>query len=298
MIGGLVFVLSAYLLWAMFPLYFKALDCVSALEILSHRIVWSLVFAVIVLFFMRRWHWIRQLFLAPKILLYFAASSVLIAVNWGTYIYAVLSGVVIDASFGYFINPLVTVLLGAVCLREKLRPTQWVCVGIAAAAVLFLTITRGNLPLISLVLAVSFGLYGLVRKVAPLGSLEGFSLESAMLFPFALGYLVYLAATGEMVFLNHSASIDWLLLAAGPITAVPLLLFASGARRIPYSILGITQYSSPTIQFFMAIYVFNEPLSMTQLFAFGLIWIAVALFTAESILWYRKLKKTQIVKAS
>lgn len=298
MIGGLVFVLSAYLLWALFPLYFKALDCVSALEILSHRIVWSLLFALVVLFFLRRWQWIRQLRIAPRILIYFAASSLLIAVNWGTYIYAVLSGVVIDASFGYFINPLVTVLLGALCLREKLRPMQWVCVAMAAVAVIFMSITRGSLPLISLVLAVSFGLYGLVRKIAPLGSLEGFSLESAMLFPFALGYLVYLGATGEMVFLNHSVAIDGLLLAAGPITAVPLLLFASGARRIPYSILGIAQYSSPTIQFFIAIYLFNEPLSMTQLIAFGIIWIAVALFTAESIHWYRKLKKTQIEKAS
>ena len=291
MLGGLFCVLSAYLLWALFPFYFKALDSVSALEILSHRIVWSLVFALIVLFFMRRWQWLRQLFVTPKIFLYFAASSLFIAVNWGVYIYAVLTGVVIDASFGYFINPLVTVLLGAVCLRERLRPVQWACVGIAAAAVIFMTISRGHLPLISLVLATSFGFYGLVRKIAPLGSLEGFSLESAMLFPFALAYLVYLAGTGEMVFLNHTAETDWLLLAAGPITAVPLLLFASGARRIPYSVLGIAQYSSPTIQFFIAIYAFNEPLSMQQLFAFGLIWIAVALFTAESILWYRKVNK-------
>ncbi len=293
MIRGLTFVLSAYLLWAMFPLYFKALGIVSALEILSHRIVWSLVFALIVLFFLRRWQWIKLIRINPKILLYFGASSLLIAINWGTYIWAVLNGVVIDASFGYFINPLVTVLLGSICLREKLRKMQWISVGLAALAVLFLSLCRGSIPVVSLVLATSFAFYGLVRKVAPLGSLEGFSLESAILFPFALGYLIYLGAIDQMVFWHADAHIDWLLLAAGPITAIPLLLFASGARMIPYSILGIAQYSSPTIQFVMAITLFGEPLSMEQLFAFGLIWIAVALFTGESIWWYKKLKETK-----
>lgn len=290
MLYGLIQVLSAYLMWGLFPLYFNELLSVSALEILSHRIVWSVVFAIVVLIATIGLGWLRDILHKPKTLLYFAVSSILIAVNWGTYIWAVTHNMIIDASLGYFINPLITVLLGALILKERLRIGQWGCIALAFFAVAYLTYCRGHLPLISLVLACSFGLYGLVRKTAPLGSLQGFTLESLFLMPLALVYMGYLAYNQNLVFLHAPEHINWLLIAAGPITAIPLLLFAAGARKIPYSVLGITQYSSPSIQFLLGVFFFHESFGQEQLITFSLIWTAVALFTVESIRWYQQIK--------
>ena len=290
MLYGLIQVLTAYLLWGLFPLYFNELLSVPALEILSHRIVWSVLFALIILLGTIGLGWLRDVCAKPKTLLYFAVSSLLIAVNWGTYIWAATHNMIVDASLGYFINPLITVLLGALILKERLRPLQWLCISVALVAVAYLTYCRGHLPLISLVLACSFGLYGLVRKTAPLGSLQGFTLESLFLTPLALLYIGYLGYTQELVFLNTSTQINVLLIAAGPITAIPLLLFAAGARKIPYSVLGIAQYSSPSVQFLLGVFFFHEPFNTDQMITFGLIWLSVALFTAESIHWYHQLK--------
>lgn len=290
MLYGLALVVAAHCLWGVFPLYFNALGDIPPLEVLAHRIVWSVVFAAIIITVTRRTQWIGQLLKTPKTIAFFLLSALLIAVNWGTYIYATTSGHNISASLGYFINPLVNVFLGTIFLHERLRPVQWLSVALVACGVIYLTVSQGELPIISLILPISFALYGLVRKVAPLGSLEGFTLESALLTPFALVYLGYLASLDQLFFAYGPVNTDLLLIAAGPMTAIPLLLFAAAARKLPYSVLGIAQYTSPTIQFILALTVFKETISMEQIITFTMIWTAVLLFTLESILYYRRIK--------
>lgn len=230
---GVLFTLAAYLLWGLFPLYFHALQDVSALEILAHRIVWSLVVTAAILMALRRGEWIRGLVKEPRTLAIFTGSALLIGLNWGTYVYSIVSGQTIEASLGYFINPLMSVALGALFLGERLSKAQLGAVALAAAGVLYITISTGTAPFLGLVLAASFALYGLIRKLAPLGSLEGMALENVILAPFALGYMFWLLERGELLFATEGWDVKTLLLLAGPITTIPLLLFASGVRRIP-----------------------------------------------------------------
>lgn len=280
---GILSALAAYILWGLFPLYFKSLQAIAPLEILAHRVLWSLLFLAAVLAWRRQWSWIGAVSRQPKILAGFAASALLLSVNWSIYIWSVNGGRVIDASLGYFINPLVNVLLGFLLLGERLRRAQWMAVALAVAGVAWLTWQSGHPPWIALALAATFGLYGLLRKTAALGALEGLSLETMVLFPLALGYLAYLTFAGRNGFLHAPPATQWLLAAAGPITAVPLLLFASGARRIPLSLLGLLQYIGPTLQLLLGVWLYHEPFGGARLAGFAMIWAALALYTAEGL---------------
>ena len=274
----------AFLCWGLFPLYFHALSDVPPMQILVHRVLWSLLFLAIILTVRRQWKWLGELRSQPKVMGSFVISSLLLSGNWLLYIWAVNSGHVIEASLGYFINPLVNVMLGYLVLKERLRVGQWVAIAIATLGVLWLTFQAGQIPWIALILAASFGGYGLMRKTAALGALEGLSFETLILFPFALGYLGWLSLHGQNSFATvASDSTRWLLVAAGPITAIPLLLFASGARKIPLSVLGLLQYIGPTIQMSLGIFMFHEAFTAARLVGFVLIWSALALYAAEGM---------------
>lgn len=292
---GVVYAALAYICWGLFPLYFKALHNVAPLEVLAHRVVWSLVFVFAVLVVQRHWGWLAKAWREPRMLWPFAASGTVIAINWFVYIWAVTNGHVVDASLGYFINPLVNVLVGYLVLKERLRPSQWAAVALAALGVIWLTILSGQLPWIALVLAFSFASYGLLRKTAPLGALEGLAVETTVLAPFALAGLLWAASQGQAAFPVADASTQWLLVAAGPITAIPLLLFAAGARRIPFSLLGLLQYFGPTLQLLIGVWVFNESFDAPRALGFGAIWLALLTYSAEG--WWRSRRTVEAAPA-
>lgn len=285
---GVLAAVVAYTLWGVFPVYWRALHAVPALEILCHRMVWSLVFLVLVLAIMRRWVWLGQLRKSPKALMASLGSACLLGANWYIYIWAVNAGHIVDASLGYFINPLVSVLLGVLFLRERLRLWQGMAIGLAAAGVLFLTLGLGAFPWIAFTLAGTFGFYGLLRKIAPLGSLEGLSLEMAYLFVPALACLAYLEASGRAHF-GHAGTVTSLLLAlTGIITAFPLLMFASAARQVTLATVGILQYIAPTLQFLLGVLAYGEPFSQTRLIGFAVIWVALVVYSTEGVIEERK----------
>jgi chloramphenicol-sensitive protein RarD len=283
---GLIYAAIAYLTWGLLPIYWKALHDLPPLEIMAHRVVWSLVFVGIVLTVRRQWRWIGTI--NRQTLLTFVAVSALISINWFVYIWAVNAGFVVETSLGYFINPLVNVSLGALFLGERLRRLQWVAIGMAAAGVLYLTISYGSLPWISLTLAFTFGFYALLKKTAKLNSVEGLTLEMGLIFPLALIYLAYLGATDQAAFPKVGLGIESLMVGAGVITAIPLLAFASAARRISMTALGLMQYVAPTMQFCLGVFLYHEPFSRAQLVGFSLIWLALAAYTAESIVHNRQ----------
>lgn len=280
--AGILYAATAYALWGVFPIYFKALQSVAPIEVLLHRIVWSLLFLAALLAWRRQWSWLGQVVRQPKTLASFAASALLLSTNWYIYIWSVNHGRVIDASLGYFINPLVNVLLGFFILHERLRPVQWSAIALAGVGVAWLTWHAGSFPWIGLTLALTFGSYGLLRKIAVLGPLEGLSLETMLLFPFACAYLLVLATENHSALLQGDFSIQALLVAAGPITAVPLLLFAAGARRISLSLLGLLQYIGPTLQLLIGVWLYHEPFGPARFIGFGLIWAALLIYSFES----------------
>jgi len=285
---GILSAALAFLCWGLFPIYFHALQDVPPAQILAHRVLWSLLFLVTVLSIRRQWKWLPGILRQPRVIASFIASAFLLSANWLIYIWAVNNGHVIESSLGYFINPLVNIMFGYVLLKERLRVGQWAAIGLAACGVAWLTWQAGVVPWIALLLAASFGAYGLMRKTAALGALEGLSFETMLLFPLAVGYVAWLSMHGENMFVTTgSDTTRWLLIAAGPITAIPLLLFASGARRIPLSVLGLLQYISPTMQFLLGVWLFHEAFSADRLVGFLLIWSALALYAAEG-LWQRK----------
>ena len=290
---GMLFAAASYVIWGLFPLYFKALQSIPAIEILLNRMVWSLLFMLLVLAWRQQWSWLGTVRRQPRVLAGFGASALLLASNWFIYIWAVNNGRVVDSSLGYFINPLVNVLLGFLVLRERLRPGQWAAVALAAAGVAWLTWQAGQLPWIALVLAGTFASYGLLRKTASLGALEGLSLETLLLFPLALGYLGWLTLDGHNAFLAAPGATQWLLVAAGPITAIPLLLFAYGARRIPFSTLGLLQYIGPTLQLLLGVWLYHEPFSGARLAGFVLIWAALAVYWLEGV-WRAQFAKSPV----
>lgn len=278
----------AFLCWGLFPLYFHAVKEVPSMQILAHRMIWSLAFLLIVLALRRQWRWLEQV-RQPRVFWSFVASALLLSANWLLYIWAVNNGHVIEASLGYFINPLVNIMFGYLLLKERLRRVQWIAIAIAALGVAWLTWQSGSVPWIALCLAASFGAYGLLRKTAALGALEGLSFETMVLFPIAAIYVGWLTLHGENAFLNTASDATrWLLVAAGPITAVPLLLFASGARQIPLSILGLLQYLAPTIQFLLGVWLFKEAFTADRLVGFVLIWAALLLFAGEGLIRSRQ----------
>ena len=280
---GILYAATAYILWGLFPIYFKALQNVSPVQILWHRVVWAFVLLLIVLTARRQWSWITGVSRQPRILAGFSASALLLSINWYIYIWSVNNDHVVDASLGYFMNPLVNVLLGFLLLNERLRPTQWAAVALAAAGVAWLTLQAGHPPWIGLSLALSFGFYGLLRKTASLGALEGLSLETLLLFPVALGYLAWLSLNHQNAFTHATLSSKCLLIAAGPITAVPLLLFAAGARRIPLSTLGLLQYLAPSLQLLLGVWLYDEPFGGRRLVGYAVIWAALALYSLDGL---------------
>jgi chloramphenicol-sensitive protein RarD len=291
---GILYALLAYIIWGLLPLYIKSLHGVAPLEILLHRMVWSLVFLGAILLWRRHFGWLRDVVANPRLVLGFAASAGLLCCNWFLYIWAVSADRVVDASLGYFINPLFSVLLGVLLLHERLRPAQWLSIAIAAAGVLWLTVTAGQLPWIALGLAATFAGYGLLRKTGALGALEGLSLETLLLFPLAAVTLGFLFVTGQDTTRAAAPGTQVLLMMAGPITAVPLLFFAAGARRIPLSLLGLLQYAGPTIQLVLGIWLYHEPFPAQKQIGYALIWVSLAIYAAEGLLVARLTQRKPI----
>jgi chloramphenicol-sensitive protein RarD len=263
------------------PIYWHALADVPALEILPHRIVWSLAVVLILLAVRKDWQWLADGLRHPAVFRVFLVTAALLAVNWLVYLWANNNGHIVETSLGYFITPLVSVVLGLLVLHERMRPGQWLSVGIAALGVLFLVLTAGGWLWISLALALSFGFYGLLRKTARLGSLEGLTVEMAIIFLPALGYLILLSARGEAAFGATGVSTTTLLALSGIVTAVPLLLFASGARLVPLTTLGLLQYIAPTLQFCIGVFVYREPFDTARLLGFSIVWFALAVYWME-----------------
>jgi chloramphenicol-sensitive protein RarD len=278
---GIWYGIGAYTMWGLFPVYFKALQQVPALEIMFHRVVWSFLLVAFLMLLRGEWSELRDQMAVPNIWLIYTLAAVLLAINWLVYIYAINTGHIVEGSLGYFINPLLSVAMGVVFLREKLRPAQWIPIGLAAVGVVYLTAIYGRIPWIALALAFSFGLYGLLKKIAPLGSLHGLTLETAILFLPALGYLLYIGYIGKGAFAYLGWGASLLLAAAGFITALPLLLFASAARSIPLYMVGLLQYIAPTGQFLLGVLLYHEPFTPAQLLGFGIIWAALAFYWVE-----------------
>ena len=286
--SGLVYAALAYVIWGLFPIYFHALARVDAFEIVMHRSLWSFVFVWAALVALRRLEWVPGVVRRPRLIAQFMLSALFLSANWLLYVWSVNHGHVVEASLGYFVTPLINVLLGTWVLKERPRRLQWLAVGVAACGVLWLTATLGRPPWIALGLAASFGTYGLLRKTAPLGAQEGLAVETAVMAPVALVALAAMSAPRGGLFAGmDGATAGWLLF-AGPLTAIPLLLFAAGARRVTMATLGTLQYLSPSIQFLLGVTFFGEPLQDTRLAGFVVIWSALMIYSADGFLWMRR----------
>ena len=294
---GIVLGALAYTLWGTFPLYWTLLEPGGAVEILAHRIVWSLLTMVLVLVLWRRVPQLKALLRDRRKLLIISGAAVVISINWGGYIWGVNNGRVLETSLGYFINPLVTVLMGVLVLGERLRRLQWVAMGIAFVAVVVLTIDYGRPPWVALVLAFSFGTYGLAKKQAAVGAVESITVETVVLAPFAAAYIAWLVATGQSNFGSHGLGHAALFTTTGIITAVPLMLFGAAAIRVSMVSLGLLQYLAPTIQFALGILVFHEDMPASRWIGFGLVWVALVMFTVEA-LNHRRRQLSLIAQAS
>ncbi len=279
---GAAFGAAAFLWWGFAPLYFKAVGSVAPLEVLAHRITWSFIFLVVLLGIRGRLGATLDMFRDRRTILTMSLTTCLIAVNWLVFIWAIANDRLVEASLGYFINPLVNVAFGAVFLRERLRRPQLVAVGLAACGVAWLTVRQGHAPWIALVLAVSFAVYGLLRKLARPGGLEGLALETTLLCPLAIGFMAWRQAHGALAFGNAGPGLSLLLCAAGPITALPLIWYAEGVRRLRLSTIGFLQYLSPTFQFLLAVVAFGEPFTRMHAIGFGAIWVALAMYTWDT----------------
>ncbi len=279
---GFAFGVAAYGLWGVLPIYFKAIAAVAAVDIVAHRVLWSLPFLALLLFVSRGWSEVRQAVQRRRTLLLLLTTATLIGVNWLLYVYAVTSGHILAASLGYYLNPLANVLLGRFILKERLSWLQWSAIAIAAAGILVLAVGALDQLWISLTLCVSFATYGLLRKIALVDAVAGLGIETALLFPLAVGWLSWRLATGEPSF-GANGTETALLIAAGVVSTTPLLLFTAAARRLPYSTLGMLQFLAPTLQFGCAVWLYGEALGHAHAIAFGAIWAALALYMVELI---------------
>lgn len=279
---GFAFAVSAYLMWGFLPIYMKALSHVPAAEVIAHRVLWSVPVAGVILLWLGRLGDVRAALRSPRMLAMGVVTAALITLNWGVYVWSIQSGHALDAALGYYINPLFSVFLGAVLLKERLSRAQWAAIALAVTAVAVLTYEAGRLPFVALGLTVSWGLYALCKKRLPIGPNEGFMLEVLLLFPFALGYALWLAASGTGHF-----RMDWgttaLLAGTGFVTAIPLMIYANGAKLLRLSTIGVLQYIAPTMIFLTAVFVFGEPFGMARAVAFPMIWAALAVYTWELI---------------
>lgn len=280
---GFLLGVAAYTLWGAFPLYWPLLEPAGAIEILAHRVLWSLVTVALLVVVTRRVPALRAIIGTPRVRRLLTVGAVVIAVNWATYIWGVNNGHVVEAALGYFINPLVTVLMGVLILRERLRPLQWVATGIAACAVLVLAINYGRPPWVALVLAFSFGTYGLAKKQANTGAVESLAFETIVLAPVAAAYVAYLVATGSSTFGNEGITHALLVTTTGLVTAVPLICFGAAAIRLPMVTLGLLQYLAPIFQFALGVLLFHEDMPLGRWIGFVLVWIALTIFTVEAI---------------
>ena len=280
---GLFVGATAYILWGAFPLYWPLLEPGGAVEILAHRIVWSLLTMSLLVFVLRKRALLRAIGRNPRVFRLLLLAAFVITLNWGTYIYGVNNGRVVETSLGYFINPLVTVLMGVLILGERLRRLQWIALGVGTAAVAVLTWDYGRLPYVALVLAFSFGTYGLAKKTAGAGAIESLAFETAVITPFAGGYLIWLSATGGSHFSSDGVGHALLLMSAGVVTAIPLICFGFAATRVSMVSLGLLQYLAPVLQFLLGIIVFDEEMPPGRWVGFGLVWIALSMFTFELI---------------
>jgi len=286
--NGTLAAFTAYVLWGVLPIYWKALSNVPSQEMLSHRVFWSLAFAAFLLSTQRRWGWLAEAFKKRGRLWPLCGTAALLGLNWFTYIWAINHGHIVESSLGYFINPLVNVLLGVLFLRERLRPWQWAAIGLAASGVLYLTVNYGQLPWVALLLALTFGFYGLIRKTTSLGPVEGLTVETGLLAVPALAYLVYLGGTGAGSFGRAPVATHVLLILAGAVTAVPLILFSYGARLVTLTTLGVLQYIAPTLQFLIGVLVYRESFTPARLVGFCIIWAALLVYTFEGIVFRRR----------
>lgn len=294
---GIWYAIIAYSIWGLFPLYWKPLHDVPAMQIIGHRIGWSFILLFLIIILSRQWKEFRAAAFQWRTLMIYTVSAVLISINWLVYVWAVNAGLVVEASLGYFINPLLSVLLGVIFLREKLRTWQWVSLGVAALGVVIVSFAYGTFPWISVALALSFGLYGLVKKRAPLNSLHGMTIETGIVFIPALLYLLTLEAQGQGAFLHTNVTSNLLMIGAGAVTTIPLLLFSSAAQRIPLALIGIIQYITPTMQFLLGVFFYKEAFSIEQLIGFGLVWLALIIFTLEGFLARKASQPTPVMIA-
>lgn len=285
---GILFAALAYSMWGLFPIYFKLLHNVPSVQIVMHRIVWSALLLSGVVVVVRQVGALRRE-LTFKIWFNYLIAGSLLTVNWLVYVWSVNSGHILDGSMGYFINPLVSVLLGVIFLRERLRTGQWAAIGLAAAGVIYLTVTYGSLPWIALALASTFGLYGLMKKLAPLNPLHGLTLETTAIFLPALGVLIFSEISGVGVLGHTDTSTTLLIIFTGVMTVLPLLLFSASAQMVPLSTLGVLQYISPTLQFLTGVLLYQETFSVQRLIGFVLIWAALGVFTLEGFAWRRRM---------
>jgi len=297
---GTVYGAGAYLIWGAFALYFHLLLPASALEILLHRVVWSLLVCVVAVIAMGDTGWVRPLLAEPRRLVRLGVAALFVAVNWGTYIYAVNSGQVVEASLGYFINPLVTVLIGVLLLGERLRRLQWLAVALGAVAVVVLTIDYGHPPWLALTLAGSFSTYSLMKKRigVSLGALGGLTTETALLFPLAAGALVWLEVTGRGTFTEQGPGHGLLLATTGIATTVPLLLFAAAARRVPLTTIGLLQFTTPVLQLLCGVLVLDETVPPSRWIGFGVVWLALLVLTADSLRNARTRSRARVLAGS
>lgn len=278
-LNGFLFALSAYLLWGFLPLYMKALAHISPAEVIAHRILWSIPVAGLLLIILKRTDDLKKAIRNPKMLGMAAVTATLISVNWGIYVWAIGAGHALDTALGYFINPLFSILLGAVILKEKLKKTQVAALSLVVLAVVILTVEAGRLPIVALALTFSWGFYAFFRKTLPIGPNQGFLLEVLLLSPIALAYLVYLNLQGGGHFMMGNATDTVMLASAGLVTAIPLILYANGAKLLRLSTIGIMQYIAPSMIFITAVFVFHEPFSTAKAVAFPLIWAALVIYT-------------------
>ena len=278
---GILYAIGAYLMWGLFPIYWKQLESIDALQLIGHRIGWSFILLILFVLVTRQWKNFRSVAFNKKTIRIYLIAAVLISVNWFTYVWAVNHNFVVETSLGYYINPLFSVLLGVIFFRERLRFVQWIPIALAAIGVIYLTVTYGSLPWIALTLAFSFGLYGMVKKTAPLNSLYGLTLETGLLFVPALAYLIFCETTGQGAFLHSGELKDWMMVGAGLVTIIPLLLFSAAVPRVPLTTIGILQYINPTMQFLLGVLVYKEPFTHNSLIGFGIVWAGLILFWAE-----------------
>ncbi|UTV99717.1 EamA family transporter RarD [Marinomonas rhizomae] len=290
--SGIFYALTAFTLWAIAPIYFKEMSFVPAQEILAHRIIWSCVIVLFLIVLLRYTDALKTVLRSRKALTAMLASTLLIGVNWGTFIWAVQNNQMLSASLGYYINPLISILLGVIFFKEKLDRVRKAAVVLCFCAVAFEVIQFGSLPWIALALALTFGFYGLVRKKIAVDSFTGMAIETAIMLPFALLYLALSPSPTANIF-NNSAQVNWLLFAAGPVTMVPLMCFAAAANRVSMVTLGFFQYIGPTGMFFLAVFLYDEPLSPEKLTTFVLIWSALAMLIFDSV---RRLRKTKVAR--